>query len=784
MNKKNEPKIRIAPTVFMALMVTSVFAALAIGIVGVSASGPTYVSGIISSNTTWTAADSPYIVTGNILVEEGVTLTIEPDVVVKFNSGKALLIDGELIAQGTEAEPIVFTSNQSSAAPGDWVNILFTDSSIDATYDEAGDYLSGCVMQYCTVEYGGGSDTPAIKVVSSSLFIDHCNITNSASSGIYVSGTEDNKGSAKITNNIVTDNAAEYIDKGGGICVYYGTAVIISKNVINSNLGVGFGGGIYTSYSTATISENIIGNNSASCGGGICVYDRSTATLNKNTITDNLADSGGGIYISYSTVTISENTISNNSASGGGGISSSYGGIATISKNTITNNSGHSGGGIRTHYGTIIISENIINTNSANYGGGIHTLDSTITISNNAITDNWADNGGGINAHPGTVIIKDNKITRNSATKSEGGGIVIYSQPTINYNDIYDNTPYDVYNANSCGSPHVNATYNWWGTTDEATIQAHIYDWFDDASLGIVDYSPYLTEPVTPNIPPIASFIYSPESPVVVQTITFNASNSTDPDGNITSYAWDFGDGNNTNTTAPITSYSYASAGTYNVNLTVTDDDGATNSTTKIVTVREAKPTVSISTDKYEYVAGDTMHIDITIANPSEETQPVYFAWRLDLPDYDLQYWITVLPLDLAPGYEQTFTIPFTLGDYGFSFNAAWYVALYNTTTLEVNSEDTADWRYVPSELVKGEIMPEEIAKAVEAKTLLEKEHALRKILPVINETYNYTIRTGSYPQIHHTDALPTANGWINCTNFTDANGRIYTDWIPAIRLE
>ena len=52
------------------------------------------------------------------------------------------------------------------------------------------------------------------------------------------------------------------------------------------------------------------------------------------------------------------------------------------------------------------------------------------------------------------------------------------------------------------------------------------------------------------------------------------------------------------------------------------------------------------------------------------------------------------------------------------------------------------------------------------------------------NETYNYTIRTGSYPQIHHTAALPTANGWINCTEFTDVNGKVYKDWIPAIRLE
>ena len=51
------------------------------------------------------------------------------------------------------------------------------------------------------------------------------------------------------------------------------------------------------------------------------------------------------------------------------------------------------------------------------------------------------------------------------------------------------------------------------------------------------------------------------------------------------------------------------------------------------------------------------------------------------------------------------------------------------------------------------------------------------------NETYNYTIKTGSYPQIHHRSALPTANGWINCTEFRDANGKIYYDWIPAIKL-
>ena len=50
-------------------------------------------------------------------------------------------------------------------------------------------------------------------------------------------------------------------------------------------------------------------------------------------------------------------------------------------------------------------------------------------------------------------------------------------------------------------------------------------------------------------------------------------------------------------------------------------------------------------------------------------------------------------------------------------------------------------------------------------------------------ETYNYIIRTGSYPQIVHETAFVTTKGTITCSEFTDANGKIYYDWIPAIRL-
>jgi len=48
---------------------------------------------------------------------------------------------------------------------------------------------------------------------------------------------------------------------------------------------------------------------------------------------------------------------------------------------------------------------------------------------------------------------------------------------------------------------------------------------------------------------------------------------------------------------------------------------------------------------------------------------------------------------------------------------------------------------------------------------------------------YNYTIKTGSYLQIIHAKSKDVTGGTITCTSFVDANGKVHTDWIPAIKL-
>lgn len=84
---------------------------------------------------------------------------------------------------------------------------------------------------------------------------------------------------------------------------------------------------------------------------------------------------------------------------------------------------------------------------------------------------------------------------------------------------------------------------------------------------------------------PTASFTFSPQKPKVGETVTFDATASHDPDGFIVWYEWDFGDGSTG--FGEKVFHTYTSPGDYTVTLTVSDNDGFTDTETKVITVVE-----------------------------------------------------------------------------------------------------------------------------------------------------------------------------------------------------
>ena len=88
------------------------------------------------------------------------------------------------------------------------------------------------------------------------------------------------------------------------------------------------------------------------------------------------------------------------------------------------------------------------------------------------------------------------------------------------------------------------------------------------------------------------------QSAFVGSTLNFNGSGSSDPDGTIVSYAWDFGDGDTA--IGVTTPHNYEAAGIYTVTLNVTDDDGSSDTDKATVTVNVAPSEVTVFSDSFE----------------------------------------------------------------------------------------------------------------------------------------------------------------------------------------
>ncbi|MBN1784335.1 MAG: PKD domain-containing protein [Candidatus Bathyarchaeota archaeon] len=144
---------------------------------------------------------------------------------------------------------------------------------------------------------------------------------------------------------------------------------------------------------------------------------------------------------------------------------------------------------------------------------------------------------------------------------------------------------------------------------------------FDNA--GNSAKSPIFSYSVTvTNIKPVAIISKSANNVYTGEIIDFSASASYDPDGSIVSYDWDFGDGKSDSVAV---SHSYVVDGLYTVILKVVDDDGASDRTTALITVKNRPPVADINTsttilDKEETVvfdASESYDLDGTIVSYS-----------------------------------------------------------------------------------------------------------------------------------------------------------------------
>ncbi|MBI2635443.1 MAG: PKD domain-containing protein [Parcubacteria group bacterium] len=78
---------------------------------------------------------------------------------------------------------------------------------------------------------------------------------------------------------------------------------------------------------------------------------------------------------------------------------------------------------------------------------------------------------------------------------------------------------------------------------------------------------------------------FTPASPTTADTVNFNAASSSDPDGSISSYAWDFGDSTSASSSNATTTHNYSTAGSYQTVLKVIDNQNASSTASTTITV-------------------------------------------------------------------------------------------------------------------------------------------------------------------------------------------------------
>lgn len=239
----------------------------------------------------------------------------------------------------------------------------------------------------------------------------------------------------------------------------------------------------------------------------------------------------------------------------------------------------------------------------------------TVTVTVNTV--NW--DGGLLVLHVDETVGTRSGNSINSSANSHQGITAIEADPTVGSlltGDSSGDARHLYYAGNNAEfSPTSNPNSDYW---DGSASGLGIYN---VSAAGATMSASMSSGPVGPQAP-IAGFSYSATDLTVVFTDT-----SSDADGSITSWSWDFGDGNASISQDP--SHTYAADGTYAVTLTVTDNDGQSDSITQNVSVSLA-PVNQAPTANFSYNATD---LSVAFTDGSSDSDGTIASWSWDFGD-------------------------------------------------------------------------------------------------------------------------------------------------------
>lgn len=205
-------------------------------------------------------------------------------------------------------------------------------------------------------------------------------------------------------------------------------------------------------------------------------------------------------------------------------------------------------------------------------------------------------------------------------------------EPPFNVTLVHDfGVDYDFDGIPSAGEPY--SGFFGGGGPNPDTIT---YSFSADAAPGVYTYYCYVHRSIMfgrfiidLGLPPTASFSYTPASPSAGQTVTFDASNSSDPDGTIEGYSWLFGDGGSGS--GVTVQHTYLTPGEYNAALTVRDITGLTNTTARSIIIAgpgNHAPTANFAFTPLQPILGQRVDFDASSSlDPDPGDRVVSYSW-------------------------------------------------------------------------------------------------------------------------------------------------------------